>query len=203
MPALARSTASTRRCARFFSKIARYAILVAGRRHGARPVRRADRLDHRRASAPSAWPSAWRLQGTLQNIAAGIMLLALRPFRIGEYVEVGGVAGTDRGDRPVRHPAARRRRHLHAGAQFDAVEPAGAQLHPQRRAPQRHHASASATATTSTWRRRRCSTSRGAMRACSATRRRRLRRRTRRQRGQRHPALLDVRRRTSSPPSST
>ncbi|AZO11034.1 MULTISPECIES: mechanosensitive ion channel domain-containing protein [unclassified Mesorhizobium] len=34
------------------------------------------------------------LQGTLQNIAAGIMLLALRPFRIGEYVEVGSIAGT-------------------------------------------------------------------------------------------------------------
>ncbi|PBB81854.1 mechanosensitive ion channel protein [Mesorhizobium sp. WSM3879] len=33
------------------------------------------------------------LQGTLQNIAAGIMLLALRPFRIGEYVEVGAIAG--------------------------------------------------------------------------------------------------------------
>ncbi|RWI28482.1 mechanosensitive ion channel family protein [Mesorhizobium sp.] len=34
------------------------------------------------------------LQGTLQNIAAGIMLLALRPFRIGEYVEVGVISGT-------------------------------------------------------------------------------------------------------------
>ncbi|TIX88221.1 MAG: mechanosensitive ion channel, partial [Mesorhizobium sp.] len=34
------------------------------------------------------------LQGTLQNIAAGIMLLALRPFRIGEYVEIGAIAGT-------------------------------------------------------------------------------------------------------------
>lgn len=34
------------------------------------------------------------LQGTLQNIAAGIMLLVLRPFRIGEDVEVGPVAGT-------------------------------------------------------------------------------------------------------------
>lgn len=34
------------------------------------------------------------LQGTLQNIAAGIMLLALRPFRIGESVEVGDVKGT-------------------------------------------------------------------------------------------------------------
>jgi small conductance mechanosensitive channel len=34
------------------------------------------------------------LQGTLQNIAAGIMLLVLRPFRIGEDVEVGQVTGT-------------------------------------------------------------------------------------------------------------
>lgn len=34
------------------------------------------------------------LQGTLQNIAAGIMLLALRPLRIGEYVEVDDIAGT-------------------------------------------------------------------------------------------------------------
>ena len=34
------------------------------------------------------------LQGTLQNIAAGIMLLVLRPFRVGEYVQVGEVAGT-------------------------------------------------------------------------------------------------------------
>lgn len=30
------------------------------------------------------------LQGTLQNIAAGIMLLALRPLRAGEYVSVVG-----------------------------------------------------------------------------------------------------------------
>ena len=34
------------------------------------------------------------LQGTLQNIAAGIMLLILRPFRIGEDVEVGPLTGT-------------------------------------------------------------------------------------------------------------
>ncbi len=34
------------------------------------------------------------LQGTLQNIAAGIMLLALRPFRVGEYIDAGNVSGT-------------------------------------------------------------------------------------------------------------
>jgi small conductance mechanosensitive channel len=33
------------------------------------------------------------LQGTLQNIAAGIMLLVLRPFRVGETIEVGAIAG--------------------------------------------------------------------------------------------------------------
>lgn len=36
------------------------------------------------------------LQGSLANFAAGIMLLVFRPYRIGEYVEVGGVAGTVR-----------------------------------------------------------------------------------------------------------
>lgn len=34
------------------------------------------------------------LQGTLANIAAGIMLLWLRPFRAGDFIEVGTVAGT-------------------------------------------------------------------------------------------------------------
>lgn len=33
------------------------------------------------------------LQGTLQNIAAGIMLLLLRPFRVGEYIETGSISG--------------------------------------------------------------------------------------------------------------
>lgn len=33
------------------------------------------------------------LQGTLQNIAAGIMLLVLRPFKVGEAIEVGDVKG--------------------------------------------------------------------------------------------------------------
>jgi small conductance mechanosensitive channel len=34
------------------------------------------------------------LQGTLSNIAAGIMLLWLRPFRVGDLVETSSVAGT-------------------------------------------------------------------------------------------------------------
>lgn len=34
------------------------------------------------------------LQGTLSNLAAGVMLLLFRPFRVGQYVEAGGQAGT-------------------------------------------------------------------------------------------------------------
>jgi len=34
------------------------------------------------------------LQGTLSNFAAGVMLLIFRPFKIGDYVEVGGSAGS-------------------------------------------------------------------------------------------------------------
>ena len=34
------------------------------------------------------------LQGTLSNVAAGVMLLIFRPFHVGDYVEAGGHAGT-------------------------------------------------------------------------------------------------------------
>ncbi len=33
------------------------------------------------------------LQGTLSNMAAGVMLLLFRPFRIGDHIEVGGKSG--------------------------------------------------------------------------------------------------------------
>jgi len=34
------------------------------------------------------------LQGTLSNVAAGVMILFLRPFKIGHYIEAGGQGGT-------------------------------------------------------------------------------------------------------------
>jgi small conductance mechanosensitive channel len=34
------------------------------------------------------------IQGTLSNIAAGMMLLWLRPFRVGDYIDSGSAAGT-------------------------------------------------------------------------------------------------------------
>lgn len=37
---------------------------------------------------------ALALQGTLANIAAGVMLLLLRPFKVGEYIDAEGLAGS-------------------------------------------------------------------------------------------------------------
>lgn len=34
------------------------------------------------------------LQGTLSNVAAGVMLIVFRPYKLGQYVDVGGTAGT-------------------------------------------------------------------------------------------------------------
>lgn len=34
------------------------------------------------------------LQGTLSNVAAGVMLLILRPFNVGDYIETGSIQGT-------------------------------------------------------------------------------------------------------------
>ena len=34
------------------------------------------------------------LQGTLGNVAAGVMLLLFRPFKVGDYIEAAGLAGT-------------------------------------------------------------------------------------------------------------
>jgi small conductance mechanosensitive channel len=34
------------------------------------------------------------LQGTLSNFAAGVMILFFRPFRVGDFVDAGGTAGT-------------------------------------------------------------------------------------------------------------
>ncbi len=34
------------------------------------------------------------LQGTLADIAAGVMLIVFRPFKLGQYIDIGGTAGT-------------------------------------------------------------------------------------------------------------
>ncbi|MBZ9806520.1 mechanosensitive ion channel [Mesorhizobium sp. BR1-1-9] len=77
----------------FFSKIVRYAILVLV------VIMVLGQFGVQTASIIAAIGAiglaiGLALQGTLQNIAAGIMLLALRPFRMGESVEVGSIAGS-------------------------------------------------------------------------------------------------------------
>lgn len=77
---------------RFLSKLVRYAVLILV------GVTVLAQFGVQTASIIAALGAAGlaiglALQGTLQNIAAGIMLLVLRPFKIGEYVEAGGISG--------------------------------------------------------------------------------------------------------------
>ncbi|MCR4266891.1 mechanosensitive ion channel family protein [Nitratireductor sp. ZSWI3] len=77
----------------FLSKLARYAILVLV------GVTVLAQFGVQTASIIAALGAVGlaiglALQGTLQNIAAGIMLLFLKPFRKGEYIDAGGISGT-------------------------------------------------------------------------------------------------------------
>jgi small conductance mechanosensitive channel len=78
---------------RFFAMLARYGILtlVAVMVLGQFGVQTASIIT---AVGAIGLAIGLALQGTLQNIAAGIMLLVLRPFRIGEDIEVGAMTGT-------------------------------------------------------------------------------------------------------------
>ncbi|MCG6115736.1 MAG: mechanosensitive ion channel family protein [Mesorhizobium sp.] len=77
---------------RFFSKAVRYAVLVfVG-------VTVLAQFGVQTASIIAALGAAGlaiglALQGTLQNIAAGIMILVLRPFRVGEFITAGDISG--------------------------------------------------------------------------------------------------------------
>ncbi len=37
------------------------------------------------------------LQGSLANFASGVIIIALRPFKVGDFVEAGGVSGVVEG----------------------------------------------------------------------------------------------------------
>jgi len=79
--------------ARFLSSVARYAILllVIVMVLGQFGVQTASIIA---AIGAVGLAIGLALQGTLQNIAAGLMLLFLRPFRIGESIKVGSIDGT-------------------------------------------------------------------------------------------------------------
>lgn len=78
---------------KFFSRIVRYAVLILV------GVTVLAQFGVQTASIIAALGAiglaiGLALQGTLQNIAAGIMLLVLRPFRVGEFINAGSVMGT-------------------------------------------------------------------------------------------------------------
>ena len=78
--------------ARFLSSVARYAVLmlVIVMVLGQFGVQTASIIA---AIGAAGLAIGLALQGTLQNIAAGLMLLFLRPFRIGESIKVGAIDG--------------------------------------------------------------------------------------------------------------
>ncbi len=106
---------------RFLSKTARYGILIMV------GVTVLAQFGVQTASILAALGAAGlaiglALQGTLQNIAAGIMLLVLKPFRVGEYVAAGNIAGTVQDIGLFATELKTYRRHLRAGAQQPALE---------------------------------------------------------------------------------
>ena len=68
------------------------------------------------------------LQGTLSNLAAGIMLLIFRPFRVGHKVQVGSSVGTVKGAVAVLDRAGDRRQGADHRAEWRRLGPTVAQL---------------------------------------------------------------------------
>ena len=68
------------------------------------------------------------LQGTLSNLAAGIMLLIFRPFRVGHKVQVGSSVGTVKGAVAVLDRAGDRRQGADHRAEWRLLGPALAQF---------------------------------------------------------------------------
>ena len=77
----------------FFSSLARYVIIIFT------ILAVLDRFGVETASLIAILGAAslaigLALQGTLSNVASGVMLLIFRPFKVGEFVDVGGLEGT-------------------------------------------------------------------------------------------------------------
>lgn len=78
---------------RFFAKFARYLILI-GAVLGCLGVFGIQTASFAAVLAAAGFAVGMAFQGTLGNFAAGIMLLAFRPFKVGDLVEVNGETGT-------------------------------------------------------------------------------------------------------------
>ena len=78
---------------RFFSNMARYAILVAAVL-GCLGVFGIQTTSFAVVIAAGGLAIGLAFQGTLSNFASGVMLLVFRPFKVGDVVVVGGTTGT-------------------------------------------------------------------------------------------------------------
>ena len=78
---------------RFFAKLARYLILI-GAVLGCLGVFGIQTASFAAVLAAAGFAVGMAFQGTLGNFAAGIMLLAFRPFKVDDFVEVNGEMGT-------------------------------------------------------------------------------------------------------------
>lgn len=91
--AVERNPRIDRTLAIFFASMVRYAILVVVfiavlSRFGVETTSLVA------AIGAAAFAVGLALQGTLGNVAAGVMLVFFRPYSLGDFVEVGGVSGT-------------------------------------------------------------------------------------------------------------
>lgn len=91
--AVERNPRIDRTLANFFASMVRYAILVVVfiavlSRFGVETTSLVA------AIGAAAFAVGLALQGTLGNVAAGVMLVFFRPYSLGDFVEVGGVSGT-------------------------------------------------------------------------------------------------------------
>lgn len=88
-----RSTRFDKTLARFLGSVAKYAIIALAvvfilGRFGIETTSLAALI------GASALAIGLALQGTLANLAAGVMLIGFRPFKVGDYITGGGHSGT-------------------------------------------------------------------------------------------------------------
>ncbi|MGF1508993.1 MAG: mechanosensitive ion channel family protein [Myxococcota bacterium] len=79
--------------AKFFSNIVRYAVIALGV-ISALSYFGVETTSFAAVLGATGLAVGLALQGTLGNVAAGVMLIIFRPFKVGDYVIVAGQAGT-------------------------------------------------------------------------------------------------------------
>jgi len=79
--------------AKFFGNLARWAVLIMGGISilGTFGI---EATSFAAVVAALGFAIGMAMSGTIGNVAAGVMLLIFRPYKVGDYVDIGGTAGT-------------------------------------------------------------------------------------------------------------